>query len=94
MQGSAGMAEDARQPPYACPVEEAQLARAVAEAKGQKVNGKREGGMGEEWISTWKMERREKLRGFCAEMGADTHLWRAYAAWLGALGGGLGQEVE
>jgi archaemetzincin len=78
MQGSASLAEDARQPPYLCRVEEAKLGRAVAEAVGEK--GNLDG-----WMGTWARERTGGLRAFCGEMGeGEAHLWRAYGAWLEA----------
>lgn len=76
MQGSASLAEDARQPPDVCPVEEAKLGRAVAEAAGKE-------GAGEEWMRVWRGERRERLREFCGEMEGEMQLWRAMGAWLG-----------
>jgi archaemetzincin len=86
MQGSASLAEDARQPPYACPVDEGKLGRAVAEAAG--------GREGEEWMGVWGRERRERLRGFCGEMErrrGESHLFAALRGWLVALEGkGLG----
>lgn len=87
MQGSGGLAEDARQPPYACPVDEGKLGWAVAEAAG---------GEGEEWMGVWRRERRERLRGFCGEMGrgqGGSHLFAALRGWLVALEGeGLGRS--
>lgn len=75
MQGSASMAEEARQPPYVCPVELAKLSWALV------VEGK---SGGEEDRRAWVRERHEALRRYCREW-EDVRVWRAYGGWLDGL---------
>lgn len=78
MQGTAGMSEDVRQPPYLCPVCEAKVAHAI---KSELQVGKDEDKRG------WTRERCEATRGFCAELCASdmhTSMWQGLDAWLAA----------
>ncbi|CAM6126277.1 unnamed protein product [Calypogeia fissa] len=64
MQGTASVAEDARQPPYLCPVDEAKLESAIGGGKHERV---------------------AKVIEFCDKKeNENTHLFRAFAAWLRA----------
>ncbi|KAH6857135.1 hypothetical protein B0I37DRAFT_403544 [Chaetomium sp. MPI-CAGE-AT-0009] len=74
MQGTAGMAEDLRQPPYLCLVCEAKLARAVrdlGEAEGEGVSG----GQG------LLLERYARLVRFCTQW-KSVGMFAAYRCWL------------
>jgi archaemetzincin len=78
MQGTAGMKEDVRQPPYLCPVCEAKVAHAIV--------GELQGG-GNEEKGVWKRERCRALQDFCAglrETEMETAMWRGLEAWEGA----------
>ncbi|KAK4040667.1 hypothetical protein C8A01DRAFT_35321 [Parachaetomium inaequale] len=68
MQGTAGIAEDLRQPPYLCLVCEAKLARAVRD-------------IGEADEVRWLVERYSLLVGFCAVWGRVS-MFAAYRCWL------------
>ncbi|KAF2824903.1 hypothetical protein CC86DRAFT_326217 [Ophiobolus disseminans] len=76
MQGTAGMKEDVRQPPYLCPVCEAKVGHAIiGELKG--------GGKGEKQV--WMRERCVALQSFCARLrglGMEAAMWRGLEAWL------------
>jgi archaemetzincin len=78
MQGTAGMKEDVRQPPYSCPICEAKVGHAImAELQGGGIEGKQ----------TWVKERCVALESFCASLSAsdmDTTMWRGLQAWLKA----------
>ena len=76
MQGTAGMKEDVRQPPYLCPVCEAKVGYAIA--------GERQGG-GDKERETWVTQRCEALRTFCRQLedaGLMSAMWRGLDAWL------------
>ncbi|KAH8594928.1 hypothetical protein B0O99DRAFT_623957 [Bisporella sp. PMI_857] len=68
MQGTASVAEDARQPPYLCPVDLMKVSRAIVEMRHTVVDGP---------------ERDKAMLDFLEEeRWKEVHLWRAYAAWL------------
>lgn len=74
MQGTAGMAEDLRQPPYLCLVCETKLARAVKDlAEGGSGDGVGEGDV--------LLERYEKLVRFCT-LWKSVGMFAAYKGWL------------
>lgn len=76
MQGTAGMKEDVRQPPYLCPVCEAKVGHAIVEELRND---------GENEKTTWIMQRCMALRAFCQKLDADglsTPMWEGLAAWL------------
>ena len=77
MQGTCGLAEDSRQPPYLCPVCEAKLRHAVV------VGG------GEESIRAWRRARHEAVMRFCEGEGGA---FDSFGAWttraLAGLDGG------
>ncbi|KAJ4986012.1 hypothetical protein SVAN01_08490 [Stagonosporopsis vannaccii] len=76
MQGTAGMKEDVRQPPYLCPVCEAKVSHAIVEESGgghllQK--------------PTWVTQRCRAMRDFCQTLqdsGEATAMWVGLDAWL------------
>lgn len=72
MQGTAGVAEDCRQPPYPCPVCAAKLMRAAGEAAGTVFDGR-----------THEREVYEVMLSFC-EKWRRIGVWAGYAAWLEA----------
>jgi len=76
MQGTAGMKEDVRQPPYLCPVCEAKVGHAiVSELKAGK----------EEEKIVWSKERHEALSNFCTRLRNDdvsTAMWIGLNGWL------------
>jgi archaemetzincin len=75
MQGTAGMKEDVRQPPYLCPVCEAKVAHAIVTEW--------EGG-GNEEKQAWTKERCEAVISFCSRVsgsGMDAKMWRGLQAW-------------
>jgi archaemetzincin len=77
MQGTAGMAEDVRQPPYLCPVCEEKVGHAIVREL--------QGGRDEE-VREWVAERCEALKKFCAGLepqGMDAMMWRGLDGWLG-----------
>ena len=77
MQGTAGMKEDVRQPPYLCGVCEAKVGHAIA---GELLGG------GDEERDAWARQRCEALRAFCGtleERGLSNAMWRGLEAWLG-----------
>ncbi|UPX12819.1 uncharacterized protein EKO05_0003355 [Ascochyta rabiei] len=77
LQGTAGMKEDVRQPPYLCPVCEMKLSHAVVV---EKLRGS------EEERRAWVTERCESLRKFCQSLerdGKGTAMWSGLDAWLG-----------
>lgn len=98
MQGSASLAEDARQPPYLCPVDLAKLRHAVSfekEEKKKKKNKKdkdKDAQDGEEWVE----ERYRALEKICSRMrerdGEEGigSFWGAFSIWIkGRLRGDL-----
>lgn len=76
MQGTAGMKEDVRQPPYLCPVCEAKVSHAIVDELGiGKALGR----------STWVTQRCMVLRNFCQTLLDDrwaAAMWRGLEAWL------------
>ncbi|KAH7402237.1 hypothetical protein DE146DRAFT_459814 [Phaeosphaeria sp. MPI-PUGE-AT-0046c] len=78
MQGTAGMSEDVRQPPYLCSICEAKVGHAIiCELHSGKDEDKR----------VWARERHEALRVFCEELRASdmhTSMWQGLDAWLAA----------
>jgi archaemetzincin len=76
MQGTAGMEEDVRQPPYLCPICEAKVAHAiVAELRGG----------GNEEKQAWTKARCVAVRRFCSGLGTsgmDAKMWRGLEAWI------------
>lgn len=84
MQGSASLAEDARQPPYLCPVDLAKLKQAVSLKKEKKKKDKEEHD-GEEWVE----ERYRALERFCSRMrerdgeeDGTGGFWDAFSTWI------------
>lgn len=83
MQGSASLAEDARQPPYLCPVDLAKLKYAVSLRKERKNKEEKEQD-GEEWV----VERYRVLEGFCSRMREGEGeegtggFWDAFSIWI------------
>ena len=84
MQGSASLAEDARQPPYLCPVDLAKLKHAVSLKKEKKKKDKEEHN-GEEWVEG----RYRALERFCSRMrerdGEEDEtdgFWDAFSTWI------------
>lgn len=78
MQGTAGMKEDLRQPPYLCPICEAKVGHAIA--------GEWSGGKDQEKI-LWLMERCKALAEFCTRLedqNMGSAMWRGLRAWLEA----------
>jgi archaemetzincin len=76
MQGTAGMKEDVRQPPYLCPVCEAKVCNAII---------KELRGGGEEDKISWISGRCAALRSFCHELdskGLQSAMWVGLDAWL------------
>ena len=76
MQGTAGMKEDVRQPPYLCPVCEAKVGHAIS---GELQKG------GEIEREEWAKQRCEALRAFCVRLkDADqtSAMWRGLEAWV------------
>ncbi|KAF4921115.1 Archaemetzincin-2 [Colletotrichum viniferum] len=80
MQGTAGLGEDARQPPYLCPVCEARVAYGLGEM------GVVEGGKGGRWVEgrqrEVERERMEAMRAFC-EGWKGVGMFAGYWGWLG-----------
>jgi archaemetzincin len=77
MQGTAGMKEDVRQPPYLCPVCEAKVSHAVV---GELRVGNEEEKM------LWIKERCGALSDFCTRLNKDemsTAMWVGLNGWLG-----------
>ncbi|KAI1380077.1 hypothetical protein F4677DRAFT_405777 [Hypoxylon crocopeplum] len=74
MQGTAGMAEDVRQPPYLCPVCLSKVSYAIA----YELQGRKEAGQGE-----YALERYRSLAEFCDSWG-QVGLFAGYGAWLRA----------
>lgn len=75
-QGTAGMKEDVRQPPYLCPVCEAKISYAIA-VEGLKG--------GDEAKEVWAKERCMRLQEFCKALesqGMGTAMWSGLDAWL------------
>ncbi|KAK2025921.1 hypothetical protein LX32DRAFT_40625 [Colletotrichum zoysiae] len=81
MQGTGGLGEDARQPPYLCPVCEDKVLWGLGEM------GVVEGGRGGKWRegrrSAVERERMEAMRGFC-ELWKGVGMFAGYAGWLDA----------
>ncbi|KAK2751846.1 Archaemetzincin-2 [Colletotrichum kahawae] len=79
MQGTAGLGEDARQPPYLCPGCEARVVYGLGEM------GVVEGGNGGRWAEGRKMEvereRMEAMRAFC-EGWKGVGMFAGYWGWL------------
>jgi archaemetzincin len=78
MQGTGGMKEDVRQPPYLCPICESKVAHAIVRELQSGASNEKE---------AWTRERCEALRAFCLglqgnHMGAT--MWRGLGAWLTA----------
>ncbi|KAL2075452.1 hypothetical protein VTL71DRAFT_395 [Oculimacula yallundae] len=86
MQGSSSLAEDARQPPYLCPVDEAKVLRATAK-----------GVMSERRIEAWRRERLGVMSTFCKDVmerwgeGGGGSMFACLKAWIGGL---LREEEE
>ncbi|TFK95120.1 hypothetical protein BDV98DRAFT_578312 [Pterulicium gracile] len=90
MQGTAGLGEDARQPPYLCPVDEAKVLRAIDGAKLSsstskfKLSGSIPGAKLPSSASgpkeAWRV-RDKKLRAFCAKW-KELEMFGAFGAWL------------
>ncbi|KAF2686021.1 hypothetical protein K458DRAFT_416388 [Lentithecium fluviatile CBS 122367] len=80
MQGTAGMKEDARQPPYLCPVCMAKLGHAVCvELKGEESGEGREERVKKK---EWENERYKALWKFCEKKGRDkVVLWKGLGEW-------------
>lgn len=75
MQGTAGMKEDVRQPPYLCPMCEAKVCHAIVR---ELQNG------GEQEKRTWTKERCVSTRDFCArlqDVDMQIAMWRGLGAW-------------
>ncbi|GJD02196.1 hypothetical protein ColKHC_11021 [Colletotrichum higginsianum] len=81
MQGTGGLGEDGRQPPYLCPVCEAKFVWGLGE------KGVVEGGAAGRWRpgrrEEVEKERMEVVRGFC-EAWRGVGMFAAYGAWLDA----------
>ncbi|KAK1977760.1 hypothetical protein LZ30DRAFT_600587 [Colletotrichum cereale] len=94
MQGTGGLGEDGRQPPYLCPVCEAKVIWGLGE-KGI-VEGGRAGTWREGRRRAVERERMEAMRGFC-ELWKGVGMFAGYAGWLDArlerVFGPLGVEV-
>lgn len=76
-QGTAGMKEDVRQPPYLCPVCEAKISHAIAV---EALNGD------EQERKVWVKNRGAMLQQFCENLrrqGKGTAMWSGLEAWLG-----------
>ena len=74
LQGTSGLEEDFRCPPYLCPICEAKLGYAVRERRNNA---------GEQW--EYEKERMEALRDFCRRSGREKAvMWRALGAWTDA----------
>ncbi|CAO2653156.1 Nn.00g025670.m01.CDS01 [Neocucurbitaria sp. VM-36] len=76
MQGTAGMKEDVRQPPYLCSICEAKL--------GHAISTELHGG-GDKEIEVWVRQRCEVLGEFCnmlEEQGNTSAMWAGLSAWL------------
>lgn len=76
LQGTAGMKEDVRQPPYLCPVCEVKISHAIAT---EALNG------GEEQRKMWVKDRCLHLQRFCRNLqqeGKGTAMWSGLEAWL------------
>jgi len=80
MQSTGGMKEDARQPPYLCPICLAKLGHAVCvelEASG-KASAKTD-----ERVKDWKTTRYKVMREFCKVNGrGGVAMWRGLEAWV------------
>jgi archaemetzincin len=76
LQGTAGMKEDVRQPPYLCPVCEVKISHAIAV---ERFNGSEQG------RKTWVKDRCVQLQRFCEKLrkeGKGTAMWSGLEAWL------------
>ncbi|KAJ8113027.1 hypothetical protein OPT61_g4748 [Boeremia exigua] len=76
MQGTAGMKEDVRQPPYLCPVCEAKVGHAIVEelCKDHAMSQ-----------ATWITQRNAAISSFCQMLetkGLATAMWKGLDAWL------------
>ncbi|EFQ36643.1 hypothetical protein CGRA01v4_13441 [Colletotrichum graminicola] len=81
MQGTGGLGEDARQPPYLCPVCEAKVVWGLGEMG--VVEGCRAGTWREGRRRSVERERMEAMRGFC-ELWKGVGMFAGYAGWLDA----------
>lgn len=95
MQGSASLAEDARQPPYLCPVDLAKLKHAVS-LKKEKKRKKKDKDKDEQDGEEWAEERYRVLERFCSRMKERDGeegiggFWGAFSIWIkGRLHGDL-----
>ncbi|KDN65041.1 hypothetical protein CSUB01_11394 [Colletotrichum sublineola] len=93
MQGTGGLGEDGRQPPYLCPVCEAKVIWGLGEMG--VVEGGRAGTWREGRQRAVERERMEAMKGFC-ELWKRVGMFAGYAGWLDArLKGEFGaREVE
>ncbi|KAJ0142867.1 hypothetical protein CTA2_1348 [Colletotrichum tanaceti] len=82
MQGTGGLGEDGRQPPYLCPVCEAKFVWGLGE-KGVVVVDEEGGGEAAGRRKEVEKERMEVVRGFC-EAWKGVGMFAAYGAWLDA----------
>ncbi|KAH6638427.1 hypothetical protein C7974DRAFT_451809 [Boeremia exigua] len=76
MQGTAGMKEDVRQPPYLCPVCEAKVGHAIVEELLSDQALEKE---------TWVSQRCVVISDFCQKLeteGLTTAMWKGLDAWL------------
>lgn len=96
MQGSASLAEDARQPPYLCPVDLAKLKHAVLFKKEKKNKKKEDKDKDEQDGEVWVLERYRALERFCIRMRERDGeegiggFWGAFSTWIkGRLRGDL-----
>jgi archaemetzincin len=81
MQSTGGMKEDARQPPYFCPVCIAKLGWAICiEFKESGITEPR-GVMGKK-VKDWEKKRYGLMSGFCGEKGREcVAMWKGLGAW-------------
>lgn len=92
MQGCANLSEDARQPPYLCPVDLAKLKRAVSFAAGagdlKKGSNKRKKEKDEQDEKEWIEERYRALERVCGRMREGDGeegtggFWDAFSIWI------------
>ncbi|KAF2718967.1 hypothetical protein K431DRAFT_287145 [Polychaeton citri CBS 116435] len=73
MQGTAGLVEDARQPPYLCPVDLAKILRAIALAPKEPASS--------DLLKRAETNRYGALREFCLRWPED-RMFQAFQAWL------------
>lgn len=105
MQGSASVAEDARQPPYLCPVCEAKVVRATSGGSSGASGGRsaKSGEVKEKRMEGRRIERLRALSGFCervvGELGEEGRgsMFEALGEWVGGVLGeekGEGMDLE